>query len=64
MSVYVILEMNGYRPCVVGTECLAALKIVTYLFLELLLYIRKIDDFCKCIFEMKPYMCLKIVLCK
>jgi hypothetical protein len=29
MKVCVILEMNGFLPCVVGTECSTALKIVT-----------------------------------
>ena len=42
MSVCVILEMNGYRPCDVGIECSAALKIVINPFLELLLYMENI----------------------
>ena len=42
MSVCVILEMNGYQPCVVGIECSTTLKIVTNpLFIITLIYTEK-----------------------
>jgi hypothetical protein len=64
MRVYVILEINGYQPCVVGIECSATLKIVTNPLFQNYSYIWKIYVFCKGIYEMKPYMCRKIALCK
>jgi hypothetical protein len=64
MSVCVILEINGYQLCVVGTKCSVSLKIVTNHLFQNYSYIWRIYVFCKGIYEMKPYMCLKIALCK
>ena len=47
MSVCLILETNGWRPCVVGTECSAALKIMTNPLFKITLIYRKYMSFAK-----------------